>query len=102
LTEAVKLNPNWIEARLTVAELHLGTGAVDLALEEAREVLKRDPNRFRPVSSLEMFIFLKRISQSDEIYEEVIQIAPNNAIGYFHLGRVLLAQKKEKEALPPV
>jgi len=30
----------------------------------------------------------------------VIEIAPNNPVGYFQMGRVLLAQKKAKEALP--
>ena len=43
LAEAVKLNPDWTEPRLLLADLQLRTGAVDLAIEEAQEILKRDP-----------------------------------------------------------
>ncbi|MBS3907272.1 MAG: hypothetical protein KGZ49_09575 [Syntrophaceae bacterium] len=32
LAEAVKLNPNWIEGRLLIADIHLRTGALDLEL----------------------------------------------------------------------
>jgi Tfp pilus assembly protein PilF len=35
LAEAVKLNPNWNEARIVLAEVNLETGAFDLAIQEA-------------------------------------------------------------------
>jgi len=84
-----------------VAQLHLGTGAFDLAMEEAREVLKRDPKSIQARLIIGgVYLFKNDIPKATKSYEEVIQIAPNNPIGYFQMGRVLLTQKKAKEALP--
>jgi len=54
LDEVVKLNPNWIEARLTLADLHLRTGAVILQSKRSGRCSNGIPNPFRPISSSEM------------------------------------------------
>ena len=47
-----------------------------------------------------MPISLKRnLPDATKVFENLIKIAPNNPVGYTQMGRILLIQKKEKEAL---
>jgi len=61
--------------------------------------LKRDPKSIQARSSLEMFIFLKRISKSDELLRRVIQIAPNNPLDISN-GSSPIGAEKGEGALP--
>jgi len=71
-----------------------------LAIQEAQEVVKRESRSFQGHLILGNAYFLKRnIPKAIQSFDGLIQIAPNNPIGYFQKGRVLLIQKKEKEAL---
>ncbi len=100
LTEALKLNPDWMEARVLLADLHLRTGAPDLAIEEAQKVLEKDPKSSQAQLILVNAYFQKRDGQkANKAVDDLIQVAPNNPVAYYQKGRVLLAQRKEKEAL---
>ncbi len=100
LIEAVKLNPQWSEARLMLADLYFKTGAFDLAIEEAQEILKADPNSIQALLIAGNSYLMKRDAiKAQESFEEVKRLAPNNPVGYYHMGRTLIAQRKIKEGL---
>jgi len=62
--------------------------------------LKDSPKVIQAHLMLGNAYLLKRdLTKAQKSFEEVIKIAPQNPMGYFHMGRVLFAQKKEKEAL---
>jgi tetratricopeptide (TPR) repeat protein len=83
-----------------LAELYLRAGAIDLAQEEAQEVLKRQPQSIQANLILGNAYFNKRNGvRAQHYFGEIIRIAPANPIGYFHMGRTLLAQRRNSEAL---
>ncbi|MBS3907273.1 MAG: tetratricopeptide repeat protein [Syntrophaceae bacterium] len=72
-----------------------------LVIEEAQEILKRDPKSIQAHLALGNAYLLKRdIPKAGKSFEEVIQIAPDNPAGYFHKGRILLAQRNSFR-MPP-
>jgi tetratricopeptide (TPR) repeat protein len=80
--------------------MHLRTGGVDLAIEEAQEVLKREPKSVQAhLIVIDAYLIKKDSSRAQKTSDDLIQIAPDNPIGYFQRGRIFLAQKKEKEAI---
>jgi len=94
----VKLNPDSAEPRLLLANLQLRAGTPDLAIEEAQEILKRNPKS--PQAHLILsnaYLQKKDILKAAKAIDDFIQISPSNAIGYYEKGRILLIQKKEKE-----
>ena len=96
LGEAVKLNPNWNEARLLLADINLKTGGFDLAIEGAQEILKKDSGSIQARLILgSAYLGKKDPVRANKAFEEVVKIAPNNPLGYYQMG-VVAHDSKER------
>ena len=80
--------------------MSLREGNASEAITSLQNMLKDDPR------NIQMHVFLgnaylakRDMQNARKIFEKVIEMAPNNPVGYSQLGRVLLIQKKENEAL---
>ena len=103
LAEAVTLNPKAEEPRLLLAEIQLreGSAGQDQAIDGLNAVLKDHPGSVQAHLLLGNGYLLKRnLPEATKVFENLIKIAPNNPVGYTQMGRILLIQKKEKEAWP--
>ena len=86
--------PNWLEPRLSLAQLHLSTGDSNLALEQAERILKAQPTN-------ESALFIKgavelRKGQLDAPLVSLLQVLktnPQNAAAYQNLGAAYVVKK---------
>ena len=100
LTEAVKVTPNFAEARTALAATHLAGGSPDLAIEEAQAALRLNPRNIQAAIILGEAYFRKHdLVKSKQVFETFVKVLPNEALGYYRLGLIERGDNKPREAL---
>ena len=120
-SKSLELDPKQIDARLQLGNLYLLARDSWKAREQAEIVLTKEPNNpsgLLLMSSVnlaegnldgasywaQLILGIAHVRKNDaskasRFFKEAILIDPNNPVGYYQLGRLYLAQKKEKEGL---
>jgi tetratricopeptide (TPR) repeat protein len=87
LTKAIELNPNYLQARLVLADLHLKAREPDLAEKQSDAVLAlapKNPQALLIAGNAAMAEGKKELAR--ERFETLIAIEPENPAGYYRLG----------------
>ena len=99
-TEAVKLNPNFSDARTALAEIYLAEGSPDLAIEQAQAAIRLNP-RSVPAAIIAGDAYFRKgdFAKSRQVYEAIAQALPKEPLGPYRLGLVAHAEKNDAKAL---
>ena len=99
-TEAVKLNPNLPEPRTALAELLLGEGSADLAIEQAQAAIQLNPRNVQAaIIAGDAYLRKGDFAKSKQVFEIVAQGLPKEALGPYRLGLIARAEKNDAKAL---
>ncbi|MBI9088818.1 MAG: tetratricopeptide repeat protein [Desulfobacterium sp.] len=99
--KAVELNPNYTNARLLLADIHYQERSYGLAQEQAQTVLKRNPSDYRAVLiSANAHMGTGDLEPAEKGFQTLINIDPNNPVGYYRMGLLKSYQKKYDQAEP--
>ena len=94
LAEALRLNPNFRLARLSLAELQNRTGAPDAAISNAQELLKRNRGDLKAYLLLTQSHMLKKeFAEAERILKAVVEEMPQNTEAHRQLGVLSLLNK---------
>jgi tetratricopeptide (TPR) repeat protein len=98
--EAVKIDPTYTEAYLTIGEiLQYNDKRRDEGIAALRTVIKIDPNYLAAYESLgDALVDAKDQKGAEEIFRKAMEIDPQRMAGRFSLGRMLVEQGRLKEA----
>lgn len=99
LTKIQELQPTYTKARIKLAQLYLASGQINLAMEDAKELLERLPNDARAHALMAAVQY--RLENFDGAMLEVnksLQIDPTNNDAQLVLARVYISQKKFEQA----
>lgn len=101
LSEAVKLAPNAAESRTALAAIYLTEGSFDQAIEEAQAAIRLNARNVQAAVILGDAYFFRKgdLAKSRQVFEALTKALPKDTIGYFRLGLVARAEKKDAEAL---
>lgn len=100
LRTAILLEPDLIDARLSLAELHLYGSEFDGAASQITAVLDLDPGNLKALTLAGGLKILEGdIHGAEEICNTVLKLKPGYIPGRIRLGLVLAAAGKEKKAL---
>lgn len=100
LEKALELAPNFLEAKLALAKLHLAKGNTDEAIRYFHEVASRDPKNHESRFKLGiLFSEMGKFSKAIKQFEEFIALNPNDPKAHFNLGLVYHKEGKADAAL---
>ena len=100
LGEAIKLNSKWEQPRLLMADINFRERNSSEAINQLNIILKDNPSNIQARLLLgDAYLSKRDIPGAAREYDAVIKYSPNNPVGYIQSSKVLLYQKKEKEAL---
>ena len=99
LSQAIAVDPNFVEAILLQGQLNLRQGNAQLVADSMRNLLKKKPGLV-PARLLlaDAYRSLGRLDDAAEIFQEQIKSSPKSAGNYLALGMILRQQKKGVEA----
>ncbi len=97
--EAVRIQPNLIDAQRNIADLELSRGEVDAALQTAQQIITTQPylaDGFLVKGMADLA--RQRYSDAQQDADEAMHRAPENSLPYIELANVQLAQKHLADA----
>src|SRR5262249_6766283 len=99
-TEAIRLRPDYLPARLDIARLQATRGDYEAALKSANEVLQWDRGNVaaRLIQSA-AFMGLRKYGESRALLQALLKTDPNSSDALFQLGVVNLAEGKYGDAI---
>ena len=99
LSNAIFVDPDYVDALLLLAELNLRTGKAALVAGAMTSLLERQPGLAQAQSLLvEAYQSLGRPQDAVEIVRDQVKLSPRSADAYLRLGIVLSQSKKDAEA----
>ncbi|MSV28802.1 MAG: tetratricopeptide repeat protein [Bryobacterales bacterium] len=97
--EAIRLRPDYVPARLGLAQLQSARGEFEAALKTSNDILNYDRNNGGAKSiKAGALMSLNRFNDARVVLDGLIAVAPNNPEVLFQLGTLNLAERKFKEA----
>ena len=94
------MNQNLIAPRLGLAELQVGRGEYQAALDTAGEILKRDPGNVNAhLVRSQAFVGLQKYADSDSVLSSLLKTNPHSPEVFYQAGMSALAQGKPSDAL---
>jgi tetratricopeptide (TPR) repeat protein len=98
LSEALKIDPGYRDARLLLAEISLRGGNYDAALEESGKVLRERPDDYLAHLLAGTAAFGKQdLVTAERHFLELLRIDAKKPDGYHQLGRLALAKKRRPD-----
>ena len=87
LARAVELDSAFVNARLLLAEIYLRKRDFALAQAQTLEILKIRPQNFQARLILgNAYMYRNNLAQATDIFNSLIESAPENPVGYYRLG----------------
>jgi tetratricopeptide (TPR) repeat protein len=100
LVKSVDYNPGNFRARLILAEIHVGEGAPDLALEQIESVLASEPENYHAQLARGNAYILKRdLKNALKAYERAAELNPAAAEAYYNLAALERLRGNHAQAL---
>ncbi len=89
LLKAVEYIPGNLFARIRLAEIYLSEGAAELALEQLKVVLARQPgNDQAHVLKGNAYLLKREPERARQAYRKAVEFSPDNPAAYYHLARL--------------
>jgi tetratricopeptide (TPR) repeat protein len=100
LTKLRNNNPRYMNGRILLATLLLAANQIDEALEDARDIVELAPDdaRAHAISAAVQFR-LNDLAAARQAVDQALQLDPQNEDAILVRARILIAEKKYKEAL---
>ena len=100
LLEALKLDPESIDARLDLADLCLRVDRIDEAGAHVDEALQLDPHHRRAMLLKGIVLYRQdRLDEAQAILTETLVLNPDPARTHYYLGRIYEARGKKDNAI---
>jgi tetratricopeptide (TPR) repeat protein len=104
-TEAIRLEPDFLEAYGNRGNAYSDIGNMDAAFADYNKVLEIDPNDAKAYYNLGNLLSdenLKRYEEAEAAYRKAIELNPSDATAYSNLGNLLSDEnlKRYEEAMP--
>lgn len=100
LTEALRLNPGYIEAHNNLAVTYYKTGRYDEALLELHEALRFNPEYAEAHGNLgNIYAGEGRYDEAIKELKEAVRLNPNHAVAHNNLGNIYALQNRSMEAI---
>lgn len=98
--EALRINPNYVMARISLAGAYIDEEEFDLAIKECKEALRIEPSNITVRFNLAKAYMNKgELDSAIKENQEILRIDPNLAQAYLNLGNAYKEQMKPKEAI---
>lgn len=99
LSKAVELRPNYIKARLLLADLYYKNKDFEQALTEASKIIDDGITNYRAVMiQANSLLNTDRIKEAEAGFKSLIKMDPENPAAYYRLGLVKSTQKEFAKA----
>jgi len=97
--KAIELKPDYILARLTLAQMEIGRGEYEAALKGAQDIEKVDRNNLnaRLIESAAL-AGQKKFTDSKALLNAMVKVSPSSPEVHFQLGVVALAENRYSDA----
>ncbi|HEX3748614.1 MAG TPA: tetratricopeptide repeat protein [Bryobacteraceae bacterium] len=96
---AIQLQPNLIQPRLGLAELQVGHGEYEPALDSVQQILQRDPgNMNAKMIQSQALLGQKKFDVSGSLLKDMLKTNPSSPQIYYQMGTQALAEGKPKDA----
>jgi tetratricopeptide (TPR) repeat protein len=100
LTEAVKLAPNMVDARTSLAGLHLAEGSYDLAIEQAQAGLRLNGRNLQAATILgDAYLRKNDLAKAKQTFEAIAKALPKEPLSRYRLGLIARSEKNDTMAL---
>ncbi len=100
LVRAVELNPDYLKARLLLAEIYLREQDYLHAQEESQAVLAATPDNDQARLILgNSYLYQERPAAAEAEFKKLIARKPDNPVGYYRLGLVYRMQGQNEPAM---
>jgi tetratricopeptide (TPR) repeat protein len=100
LLKAAEANPQALQLRGDLANLYSQQNNLDAVVGQLDEVLKQDPaNRPALEGKFKTFVFQKNWTKAMDVADQLKQMLPNDAIGFYFAGLVNQAEQKLPESI---
>ena len=98
LKQAIKINPANVDSYLQLARFLLASGEDVQALEQVNHALEIEPENIKAIIlKTDVLIHQQKIQQVISLLDSLKKLAPDNAEGWFRMGRVYkLLNKKDR------
>jgi len=97
--KAIQLRPDYVLARLALAELQVQRAEYDAALTTAQDILKFDRNNINAkLTESAALMGQKKFAESRVLLDQMAKTNPSSPDVYFQVGVMNLAQNKYKDA----
>lgn len=97
--KAIEQQPNLLQARVALAELQVGHGEFEAALDSVQAILQRDPNNVNAkMIQSEAYVGQKKFGDSDRLLAGMLKSNPGSPDVYMEVGTTALAEGKAKDA----
>ena len=100
LTEAVKLAPTMVDARTSLAGLHLAEGSYDLAIEQAQAGLRLNGRNLQAATILgDAYLRKNDLAKAKLTFEAIAKALPKEPLSRYRLGLIARNEKNDTAAL---
>ncbi len=97
--DALKYRPDYVPARIALAQIQVARGEYGAALAAATEILQMDPgNQLARLIRSNAFLAQGKYTESKAVLEETLKLNPNQRDAKYQLGFVFFREGKLKEA----
>jgi tetratricopeptide (TPR) repeat protein len=100
LTEAVKLAPTMVDARTSLAGLHLAEGSYELAIEQAQAALRLNGRNLQAATILgDAYLRKNDLSKAKQTFEAIAKALPKEPLSRYRLGLIARNEKNDTMAV---
>ncbi|NJL59094.1 MAG: tetratricopeptide repeat protein [Desulfobacteraceae bacterium] len=100
INEAIKINPEYVKARLLLADIYMRERDMGNAEKESRKVLELEPDNYQGMLNMGSIYMAKQESDNaKKMFEACIKASPNDPSGHYRLGFLYRAQKDYDKAM---
>lgn len=100
LVQALRVKPDFTQARNALINLYLADEEFDRALSELRDVARQNPKDLGPVASMgDVFLMQEKYTQAVQRYRRLLKMEGGAALGLYKLGQLETRREKYNMAL---
>lgn len=99
--KAVELKPDYIKAKILLAEIYFRQHSYELAINQTTEALRFNPNLYRALLiRANAYMALRKFADAENDYKYMIKLNPDNPTGYYRLAYLKSGMRQFDQADP--